>query len=164
MTPCFKLAATLLMALLVGCGGPSAPATEPTPAPADDDDATADDDDAATPTSATPAPEAPLPGDPGAGAAIYAAYCIACHMPDGTGLEGTLAADWVHDMSRRAKSDAELLESIADGIDDTTMVAWSATLDETMRKDVLSYVRIAFMGHSGARAPAATPAAAPETP
>jgi mono/diheme cytochrome c family protein len=54
-------------------------------------------------------------------------------------------------MSRRAKSDAELLESIASGVEETTMVAWSAMLSEQQRKDVLAYVRVTFMGHSGKR-------------
>jgi mono/diheme cytochrome c family protein len=134
----------LAFVALLACGSteesgegdtPSGPVTaDPTPA-----------------VEAAPPAEAALPGDPGPGAEIYQAYCLACHMPDGTGLSGTLAADWVNDMSRRAKSDAELLESIASGVEETTMVAWSAMLSEQQRKDVLAYVRVTFMGHSGKR-------------
>ena len=132
----------LLLTLLVACGPADSTDATSTPAPAAED----------TPEPAPGATgEAPLPGDPGPGAEIYQAYCLACHMPDGTGLNGVLAADWVTDMTRRAKSDDELLESITHGVDDTTMVAWEAMLSPQQRKDVLSYVRVTYMGHSGKR-------------
>lgn len=133
----------LLLTLLMAACGPEAVAPPTTPAPG-----ATPDEPTGSPTAAT---EAPLPGDPGPGEAIFQGYCLPCHMPDGTGLNGTLAADWVNDPTRRARSDAELLESIADGVEDTTMVAWSAMLSEQQRKDVLAYVRVTYMGHSGKR-------------
>ncbi len=136
-----------LLLLMVGACGPGEPTTssEPTTSAAE---ATPAVEPTAAPTAGV---EEPLPGDPVAGEPIFQAYCVACHMPDGTGLNGTLAADWVNDPSRRARSDAELLESIAEGVEDTTMVAWSAMLSEQQHKDVLAYVRVTFMGHSGRR-------------
>lgn len=129
----------LVLVGLLACGSPEGTGDpSPTAAPT------------AEPT-ATPSAEAPLPGDPGPGEEIFGAYCVACHMPDGTGLNGALAADWVNDPTRRARSDADLLESITRGVEDTTMVAWSAMLSEQQRKDVLAYVRVTYMDHSGKR-------------
>lgn len=148
-----RIASLAAAALLCGCGGPAKGETdaEDGPASGTPDGGLDDPEPGTTPPPDAAGKEEPLPGDPSAGAEIYAAYCVACHMPDGTGLKGTLAADWIGDPTRRAKSDAELLQSIAEGIDETTMVAWSAILSEQQRKDALAYVRVTFMGHSGRR-------------
>ncbi len=124
--------------LFAGCGGgepaaPAAPAVEAAPAAA---------------AVAEPAPAAAvkheLPGDPVAGEAVYKTNCIACHQADGTGMGGALGADLVNDKTRLAKSNEVLLKSIAEGVPGTTMIAWGAVLDETKRKDVLSYIRATF--------------------
>lgn len=122
--------------LFAGCGGsdPAPAAVEPAPAPAVE----------AAPVAEAPAVKHELPGDAAAGEAVYKSNCIACHQADGTGMGGALGADLVNDKTRLAKSNEVLLKSIADGVPGTTMIAWSAVLDETQRKDVLSYIRATF--------------------
>ncbi len=91
------------------------------------------------------AADAALLGDAEAGKAIYDKSCIACHQADGKGMGGALGADFVNDKTRSAKSNAQLLASIEHGIKGTTMVSWAPLLSETERKDVLAYIRKAFM-------------------
>ena len=59
-------------------------------------------------------------------------------------MNGTLAADFVNDKTRLAKSDEVLLLSIENGVPGTTMVAWGAMVDEQQRRDVLAYIRATF--------------------
>ena len=129
--------------LFLGCGGaePAAPESapaEPAAEPAAAEPAAAGD------AAAAPAAKADLPGDPKAGEKIYKANCMACHQADGTGMGGALAADFIKDTARLAKSNDELLKSIAEGVPGTTMIAWGAILDEQKRKDVLSYIRVTY--------------------
>ena len=88
----------------------------------------------------------PLPGDPAAGEAVYMRACAACHQKDGSGMNGMLAADFVKDKSRLAKSNEVLLNSIANGItlDNRIMPPQKDVLSEQERKDVLSYIRQTF--------------------
>ncbi len=100
----------------------------------------------------TPAPEAktavvhPLPGDPEAGKAIYKRICIACHQADGSGMNGMLAADFVKDKTRLAKTNEELLTSIRDGIirDGKVMPPQKDVLSDGDIKDAISYLRKTF--------------------
>lgn len=82
------------------------------------------------------------------GARVYAANCQACHQADGSGRIGTLqmAANFVEDTERMAKSDEELLQSIANGRKGTVgqMPPWGAILSEQQRVDALAYVRERF--------------------
>lgn len=102
---------------------------------------------AAATVLAAPVPTPPAPpaaaGDATTGASIYKTYCVGCHQADGTGMGGMLAADFVADPSRLAKSDAELLAAIADGVTGRvgTMPPWRQTLSDQERRDVLSYLR-----------------------
>jgi len=103
----------------------------------------------AEPPAAPAAPVAvkhPLPGDPEAGAAVYSKICIACHQADGSGMNGMLAADFVKDKSRLAKSNEELLNSIRNGIikDNRIMPPQKDILTPTEMADALSYVRKTF--------------------
>jgi len=79
------------------------------------------------------------------GAKVYAANCQACHQADGTGRIGTLqmAASFVEDTERMAKSDEELLQSIANGKKGAIgqMPPWAAILSEQQRVDALAYIR-----------------------
>lgn len=90
-------------------------------------------------TTAPPASELP-------GRAIYATYCQACHQPDGRGLDGKLAADFVGDPRVLARPDAALLRSIADGTVGRVgaMPAWRAILSDDQQRQVLAYIRAAF--------------------
>jgi len=83
-------------------------------------------------------------GNPQVGKRIFQNRCVACHGADGTGMNGTLAADFVNDKTRLAKSDEVLLLSIENGVPGTTMVAWGAMVDEQQRRDVLAYIRATF--------------------
>ena len=85
-------------------------------------------------------------GASAAGAAVYKTYCVACHQTDGRGMGGMLAADFVGDPSRLAKSDEQLLTSIRDGVTGKigVMPPWGAALSETQQQEVLSYVRSQF--------------------
>jgi mono/diheme cytochrome c family protein len=130
--------------LLVACGGE--PAAPPAPAPAPE---------APAPAPA-PEPEAPTvapltaadipPGDAEAGKEVYTTYCVACHQADGTGMGGMLAADFTKDVERMAKSDAELLTSIRDGVTSKrgTMPPWGQSLSDQQRSDALAYIRATF--------------------
>lgn len=127
-------------ALMIACGGgsePAAPADTPAPAP----EATAE----AKPAAIAEAkPAKGGSGDAKAGEDIYQTSCLACHQADGTGMNGALGADFVNDATRLAKSDEELLKSIAEGVPGTTMIAWGAMLDAKKQKDVLAYIRAEF--------------------
>ena len=89
-----------------------------------------------------------LPGDPDAGAAVYARICIACHGADGKGNGGLTGANFVGDPTRLAKSNEQLIHSITYGILDKNppMPAQGQVLSEQEIKDVLSYIRREFGG------------------
>lgn len=78
------------------------------------------------------------------GGDVYRFHCLACHQKDGRGLDGQLAADFVGDASRLHKSDAELLQSIADGVRGTAMPPFRDQLSEEERRAVLAYLRQSF--------------------
>jgi mono/diheme cytochrome c family protein len=78
-----------------------------------------------------------------AGEKTYRLYCVACHQPDGRGLPGG-AANFRDDKTRLAKSDADLLQVIAEGNDLKGMPAFGAMLTAAQRRAVLSYLRTAF--------------------
>jgi mono/diheme cytochrome c family protein len=78
-----------------------------------------------------------------AGALVYRFYCVGCHQPDGRGVAGG-AANFVDDKARLAKSDAELLATIADGSEAKGMPAFGATLSVSQRSAVLAYIRATF--------------------
>jgi mono/diheme cytochrome c family protein len=98
------------------------------------------------PKEASAAVKYPLPGDPVAGEAVYKKICTACHQADGTGMNGMLAANFVKDKTRLAKSNEELLTSIRDGIikDGKVMPPQKGILTDQEMKDALSYVRKTF--------------------
>lgn len=89
-------------------------------------------------------PAALAGGDAAAGKTVYSTYCIACHQADGTGMGGALAADFVGDKTRLAKTDEALLKSIAEGVPGTSMVAWGAMTTEADRANVLAYIRATY--------------------
>ncbi|MBT8037208.1 MAG: cytochrome c [Verrucomicrobiae bacterium] len=107
----------------------------------------------ATETASQKAPEKapapvkhPLPGDPVAGEAVYKKICTACHQADGSGMNGMLAANFVKDKTRLAKSNEELLKSIRDGItkDGKVMPPQKGVLTEQEMKDALAFIRKSF--------------------
>ena len=93
-----------------------------------------------------PAVSHPLPGDPVAGKEVYFRICVACHQADGSGLNGMLAANFVADKTRLAKSNEVLLNSIRNGIiaDNRVMPPQKDVLTDKEMKDALSYVRNTF--------------------
>ncbi|MDX2052948.1 MAG: DUF2214 family protein [Polyangiaceae bacterium] len=78
------------------------------------------------------------------GAELYAQHCGACHQADGRGLSGKVAGDFVGDPTRLAKSDAQLLSSIAQGVPGTAMPGFSSRLDKKQQEAVLAYIRATF--------------------
>ena len=76
--------------------------------------------------------------------------CVACHQADGSGLNGMLAADFVKDKTRLAKSNEELITSIRDGItrDGKVMPPQKDVLSDKEIKDAISYIRTTFGGPS----------------
>jgi len=88
----------------------------------------------------------PLPGDPEAGKAVYMRICVACHQPDGSGMNGMLAANFVTDKTRLAKSNELLLTSIREGVtkDNKVMPPQKGILSDQEMKDALSYIRKTF--------------------
>lgn len=84
--------------------------------------------------------------DTSRGGAIYQAQCATCHQVDGRGLNGRLAADFVGDATRLAKSDEALLRSIERGVPNTAMTGFAGRLTEPERRAVLAHIRATF-GH-----------------
>ncbi len=82
----------------------------------------------------------------GGGAAVYAESCAPCHQVDGRGMNGQVAADFVGDPRRLAKTDEELLRSIAKGVPNTAMPAFEGRLSEAQRLEVLAHIRARFGG------------------
>ncbi|MES2692382.1 MAG: cytochrome c, partial [Verrucomicrobiota bacterium] len=54
------------------------------------------------------------------------------------------AANFVDDKSRLAKSDAELLKVIGDGLEAKAMPAFGAIINTNQRRAVLAYIRATF--------------------
>jgi putative membrane protein len=91
------------------------------------------------------APAVPLVSlDLGAGEEAYRAYCLGCHQADGRGFRGKVAADFVADPSRLAKSDDVLFRSIAEGVPNTAMRGFAAELSPEQIRNVLGYIRARF--------------------
>lgn len=78
------------------------------------------------------------------GEAVYRVRCLACHQADGRGAEGKLAADFVGDRSRLAKSDAALARSIEHGVPKTAMIGFGGQLSEEDVRGVIAYLRARF--------------------
>lgn len=86
----------------------------------------------------TPPPE--VKGDPNRGAALYDQNCLVCHGPDGEGRVGaTLARNWPP-----IRSDLRIRASIAGGIENSLMPAWSQAqggpLSETDIDDLTAFI------------------------
>lgn len=92
-------------------------------------------------------------GDAEKGRSVYEKYCFYCHGREGLG-NGAISiavtphpADFVGDKKRMAKSDSELIDSIANGVNKNTgdeemaMPRWKDILTEEDMWNVLSYVR-----------------------
>lgn len=92
-------------------------------------------------------------GDPEKGKVIYGKYCFYCHGREGRG-DGAIAiavsphpADFVGDKKKMAKSDEELIKSIAEGIrrevgsEEMAMPRWKDILSEEDMRNALAYVR-----------------------
>ncbi len=77
------------------------------------------------------------------GEKIYRLYCVPCHQPDGRGIPGG-AANFRDDKTRLAKTDAELLKTIAEGNELKGMPAFGAIANASQRKAVLAYIRATF--------------------
>ena len=95
---------------------------------------------AASPPSTSP------PGDPEPGRVIYEHRCVSCHGPQGRG-DGPEApflsprpASLIS-AGTSTKSDAELLNVIANGKPRTSMPPWKDLLTEGQQRDVLAYIR-----------------------
>ncbi len=84
------------------------------------------------------------PADVAAGEVVYRTQCSTCHQPDGRGIGGKLAADFVGDRARLAKSDEALLLSIANGVPGTAMLGFQGRLSVAEQRQVLAYVRATF--------------------
>ena len=86
------------------------------------------------------------PGNVERGGKVYGTYCVGCHAVDGKANGGTTGASFVDDPARLAKTDEELLTSIAEGKTGPigTMPPWKGALTEQQRVDALAYVRATF--------------------
>jgi mono/diheme cytochrome c family protein len=92
------------------------------------------------------------------GEKLYSRNCSSCHQFDGRGLGGSLAANFVDDESRLAKSDAELLHSIGAGVPRTAMLGFQGRLSDGEQRAVLAYIRAKF---GSATAPSAANSRSP---
>jgi mono/diheme cytochrome c family protein len=77
------------------------------------------------------------------GEKTYRMFCVACHQPDGRGIQGG-AANFVDDKTRLAKADADLLAVIEKGNEAKAMPAFGAILSAGQRRAVLAYIRATF--------------------
>lgn len=86
------------------------------------------------------------PGNPERGAKVYGTYCVGCHAADGKANGGTTGASFVDDPTRLAKTDEELLTSIAEGKTGPigAMPPWKGALTGQQRVDALAYIRASF--------------------
>lgn len=101
-------------------------------------------------------PPALAAGHPGRGERVFLTYCVGCHQPDGRGMNGKLAADFVGDPGRLAKPDAALTRSIKAGMQGKigAMPPWGAVLKDQQVVDVIAFLRARFgAGGSGSGAP-----------
>jgi mono/diheme cytochrome c family protein len=86
----------------------------------------------------------------GRGHDLYLANCAACHGTSGAG-DGLTAAGWVPgpgvlSLSVPARTDGELAYLIASGTVATRMPAFSTTLSENDRWDLVNYLRVSWPG------------------
>lgn len=78
---------------------------------------------------------------------LYRIHCLECHGPEGRG-DGPRAAllaprpGNLVSAATSAKTDAELLEIIAEGVPRTAMSGWSHQLSTDERRNILAYIRI----------------------
>jgi len=97
--------------------------------------------------------EAPAPvstGDVAAGIDIYNATCVACHGPEGVGVEG-LGKPWVNSDFINARTDEEMLDFLIEGRrsdhpDNTTGIAMmprggNPNLSDDQLLDLIAYMR-----------------------
>lgn len=96
-------------------------------------------------TAQIPTTAAPT-GDPDRGHVVYDQYCAGCHGATGRG-DGPAALALsprpasLISAATSAKSDKELLQTIANGKPRTAMQAWTGTLTPEEQRDVLAYIR-----------------------
>ncbi len=77
------------------------------------------------------------------GEKIYRLYCVACHQPDGRGVAGG-AANFVDDKTRLNRTDAELIDVIAQGREAKGMPAFGAMIAPAQRRAIVAYLRTTF--------------------
>lgn len=87
-----------------------------------------------------------------AGEKTYRLFCVACHQPNGKGIPGG-AANFVDDKTRLAKTDAQLLNTIAHGSEAKGMPAFENILSVGQRRAALAYIRATFGDQAGPREP-----------
>jgi mono/diheme cytochrome c family protein len=132
----------LAAALLAACGGGDDPEPTATPIPA-----------AAAPAEAVPAaaqPVAAAAGDAANGQKLYAQLCIACHGPEGKGVQG-LGKDLTNSTFVAENNDVGLIEFIKVGRDpghplNTTGIAMppkggNPALKDQEIADIVAFVR-----------------------
>lgn len=78
-----------------------------------------------------------------AGEKVYRLYCVACHQVNGRGMPGG-AASFVDDKTRLAKTDEQLLQTIANGVEVKGMPSFGTSLAIGQRRAVLNYIRATF--------------------
>ena len=142
LLPHFVLFVVLSLAVvsLAACGGGDEPAPTATPAPA-----------AAAPAQDSAAAQpAALAGDSANGQKVYSLLCIACHGPEGKGVQG-LGKDLTTSTFVAEKTDAELVEFVKAGRGpedplNTTGVAMppkggNPALSDAQILDIIAYIR-----------------------
>ncbi len=77
------------------------------------------------------------------GRAVYERHCVACHQPDGRGLDGRAAADFTRRPGPLDKSDEELATSIRLGRAGSVgaMPPWEGILSSDEQRAVLAWIR-----------------------
>lgn len=150
------IAPALLLA--IGCGkaadkpaANAAPAAAAADKPAGDKPAEPAGDKPAEPAAAVAQGAADMGerGDAVKGKEVYERACMSCHQADGTGMGGTLGANFREDKTRLAKPDSALFKSIKEGMTGTigTMPAGGTdgeSIAEQDIKNVIAYIRKEF--------------------
>lgn len=94
-------------------------------------------------SESTSSPEPSTPTTPAApeidAAAIYSSTCLACHGPNREGLEG-LGKPLTPD-ALASRSDAEIRETITNGVSETAMMPFEETLDSAQIDAIVQFIK-----------------------
>jgi mono/diheme cytochrome c family protein len=91
------------------------------------------------PPQPTPTTVAPPTLSPKSGETIFAGLCAQCHGPKGEGVDGMGPA--LNEAEFQQDTDQQITDTINNGVQDTTMPAWSGILSSDQIDQVVKFIR-----------------------